>query len=120
MSKQGPNTYKQQMKDTKPGVLSALKRVKDKAIDVTSDILSAPKRIAEKAKEKKFAAEADNYKFVRERKGQPDAGNYTDPLFRARVSAIHDTFDREEAKKKQVGALQKVGGNTVKAGSLNK
>jgi hypothetical protein len=100
----------------KDKALNALQKVKDSVVGVVSDVISAPKRMKEDNKSKKSSAEADNYKFVREHQGKPDEGNYTDPLFRARVNAIHDTFDREESKQKQIKALQKVGGEgTAKA-----
>jgi hypothetical protein len=105
----------------KDKALGALSRMKDKVVDVTSDVISGPKRLSQGMKEDTANAQADNHRFVRENKGKPDAGDASDPLFRARVAAIHDTFDREEAKKKQESALQRqVGGVSGKAAAAEK
>jgi len=85
---------------------SALKRATGKVIDVTSNILSAPARFKGEAQERKADSQYRQQKLINDHRGQPDAGNESDPLFRARVNAIHDTFDREEARQKQTAALQ--------------
>ena len=73
------------------------RKLKDKVVDVTSDILSAPARIRANNAIKRSSEEARILRTVREMKNVPDRGNETDPLFRMRVVANRL---RNESKKK--------------------
>jgi len=95
------------MKDNKSKVVGALKRIKDKTIDVASDVLSAPKVAFYKVREKD-ANEQRNI-IVANRRAKdaaaqgalPKVNNETDPIFRARVNALNNAFDREHERLKK-------------------
>lgn len=72
------------MKNTKQKALSAIKRVKDKVIDKTSDALSLPKRSKHKAEDMASQRRYETFKAVNDMKGVKDRGNASDPLFRGR------------------------------------
>lgn len=76
-----------------------LQALKDKAIDVTSDVLSLPKRAYYGAKQKwsdaSFSLRKKSNQFnalAKNMKGAPDKGNETDPLFRSRVMQRNRSF----------------------------
>jgi len=102
-------------------IIDALKRTKDKVVDVTSDVLSAPSRAISGVKKKvsddfyEFYKNKNNtYKRTREEDeaGKPDAGNESDPLFRYRINALNREFDEEQArqnaKPKQKKSIEKL------------
>jgi len=78
---------------------SIVSKIKNKVVDVTSDILSAPARY----KANKSIAEsnrvADAIKMTREAKGAQDGGDYRDPLFRARATAAAAKVSMKPKKK---------------------
>lgn len=86
--------------------LSALKRVKDKTIDVTSDVLSYPARARGADMERMANDKLAQINLRRTPNSVPDKGNESDPLFRARISEINTAFDREQERRKQEGALK--------------
>lgn len=60
-------------------------RVKNKGVDVASDILSAPKRKYYESKSRGADKKYQTYKMANDAKGVADKGNESDPLFRARA-----------------------------------
>lgn len=88
------------MKNNREKVIGVLKRVKDKVIDKTSDILALPAVLKQRHAEYNADRKIKQIKENRVLKAQdeahvPDAGNETDPLFRYRINAINEAFDRE-------------------------
>lgn len=84
--------------------------IKDKVIDVTSDILSAPKRGIEKMKsddaDYKYNKIIENRRLKQmDEDGVPDKGNESDPLFRYRINEINKAFDMEQKRKEQSKSL---------------
>lgn len=73
---------------------------KNKVIDVASDVLSAPTRIKANLDAEAAARKTADIITVRKMKNVPDKGNYTDPLFRARMNVSGYNFDAEQARKK--------------------
>lgn len=73
--------------------------VKNKVIDKVSDVLSVVPRM----KAKNAIAKADglvaDIKLVREAKGTEDAGDQSDPLFRARANVSNYKSDLEASQK---------------------
>jgi len=63
------------------------KKVKDKVIDTTSDLLSAPSRYKSNKKMAESNRVYDAIKLTKNSEGKPDGGDYKDPLFRARATA---------------------------------
>lgn len=97
------------MKNNKEKLLKVLKKGKDKVVDVASDILSAPSRYASHIKTKnadykynKIMSNRKQKEMFREmdRSGVVDKGNESDPLFRYRLNAINEAFDKELQRKK--------------------
>ena len=80
--------------------MAILKKIKDKAIDIASDVMSAPARIKAANSIKKSDRVYKDAKMVNDYKGKPDEGNYTDPLFRARTNNLHDKAEAKEREKK--------------------
>lgn len=80
--------------------MAIIQKIKNKVIDVASDIMSAPARISAANKTAKADRIFQDAKTVRDNKGKPDSGDYTDPLFRARVNNNNDKFDAEQKAKK--------------------
>lgn len=87
------------MKNTKSKALKALKGLKDKVIDVTSDIISAPVRAIHDSNSRLADKKYKAYKMVNDSKGVQDKGNESDPLFRARVSMRNEQKKALERKK---------------------
>lgn len=73
-----------------------VKKVGEKVVDVASDVLSAPARIKANAQIKQSDRVYKDAKMVNDFKGKPDSGDYTDPLFRARINNLHDKADAQE------------------------
>lgn len=59
--------------------------------------------------EKEANRDADTLRYANQRKGQPDAGNEGDPLFRARVSNV-DAEKRAGQRTQDLNYLNKGGG----------
>jgi len=85
----------------------ALSRIKDTVIDKTSDVLSAPSRMRSNDMTKIANDKYDALKLKGVPANVPDKGDQSDPLFRARINAIHDTFDREAVRQNQTAALKR-------------
>lgn len=86
-------------------VLEALKGAKDKVIDATSSVIAAPAVLKYKLAEDKAnraVARAKEKRALKERDeaGVQDSGHYSDPLFRYRINAINEAFDKEKASAK--------------------
>lgn len=77
-----------------------IKKVGAKVVDVASDVMSAPARISANNSIANSNRIFNDAKTVRDFKGKPDSGDYTDPLFRARVNNMNDKFDAEQKAKK--------------------
>lgn len=65
--------------------------------NAAADVLSAPARIAANNSIAKSTANFQILKTVNQNVGKPDAGNESDPLFRARVMAGNIKFDADQA-----------------------
>jgi hypothetical protein len=79
--------------------MGILNKVKNKVIDVTSDIMSAPARMKSRSAQTKADNEVKMIKMVRESRGRADKGDESDPLFRARVMVNHMKYESDYAKK---------------------
>ena len=77
-----------------------IQNIKNKVIDVASDVMSAPARMKANASIANSTRVFNDAKTVNQNKGKPDSGDYTDPLFRARVNNIQDKLDAEKQAKK--------------------
>lgn len=66
-------------------ISNIIKKVANKVVDVTSDVLSAPARMNAAAAKTKADNDVAAIKTVRAMKGVPDKGDQSDPLFRARA-----------------------------------
>lgn len=81
--------------------MGIIKKVKDKVIDVASDIMSAPARM--KAKKAMVKADQDvaDLKMVREMKSVDSSDmDWRDPLFRARANVSGLKYEAEYARKR--------------------
>jgi len=83
-------------------IKDTIKKVAAKVVDVTSDAISAPARMKANSQIKESTRQFNDAKMVNDYKGKPDEGNYTDPLFRARVNVQNDRFDREQKAAKEM------------------
>lgn len=95
------------MKNNKNKVINALKATKNKVVDVTSNVLAAPAKLVSKVKTQ-FGE--DKYKLLKkknqekamlremDKSGVVDSRNEGDPLFRHRINAINEAFDREHER----------------------
>lgn len=79
-------------------ITDTFKKIKDKVIDVTSDVISAPARIKAAGIKAKADADVSDLKMVSQMKNVTDKGNYTDPLFRARANVSGIKLDMEKKK----------------------
>lgn len=77
-------------------IKQTINKAKEKVIDVASDIISAPARFKASKSIAKSTRIFNDAKMVKDYKGKPDAGDYTDPLFRARINNLHDKADMKE------------------------
>jgi hypothetical protein len=83
--------------------MAIFKKAKDKVIDVASDIMSAPARFSAAKKTAKADRIFNDAKMVKDFKGAPDAGDASDPLFRARINNMHDVADaKRETQEKSI------------------
>lgn len=79
------------MKNNRGQIISALARAKDKVTDKVGGAIAKysysgfKTAVAQSNADRQYKA----YKMVNDSKGKPDAGNESDPLFRARVSMKH-------------------------------
>jgi len=81
--------------------MAVVKKIKNKIIDVASDIMSAPARM--KAKKAMIKADQDvaDIKMVREMKGVDSSDmDWRDPLFRARANVSGLKYEAEYARKR--------------------
>lgn len=85
-------------------IKDTIKKIGAKVIDVASDVMSAPARISAANSIAKSTRVFNDAKTVNDFKGKPDSGDYTDPLFRARVNNINDKFDAEQKARKLLTA----------------
>lgn len=73
-------------KSPKQRVTGFFNPLKAKVVDAASDVMSAPARSKARNAKKRADAEVAMIKMVRAKKGEPDKGNESDPLFRARAN----------------------------------
>lgn len=81
--------------------MAIVKKIKNKIIDVASDIMSAPARM--KAKKAMIKADQDvaDIKMVREMQGVDSSDmDWRDPLFRARANVSGLKYEAEYARKR--------------------
>lgn len=72
-----------------------IKKIGNKIVDVTSDIMSAPARIKANNSKSKADSDVKQIKTVREMKNVPDEGDERDPLFRMRVNVSNMKTDSQ-------------------------
>lgn len=73
-------------------VKNAVGKVQDAAATVIADSFMGGRKAKRQMRQDDF--ETKTLKTVNESKGKPDSGDYTDPLFRARVDAKNIQFDK--------------------------
>lgn len=83
-------------KTPKDKITSVFKAAGAKVKDVASDVMTIPAKAKLNKTMRKDKFEFDTLKTVNQNQGKPDSGDYTDPLFRARVSAKNIAFDKKQ------------------------
>ena len=89
------------MKNTKHFALYALDKIKDK----TADVLSFPARkyygLKSKLVDRQMSRLKDKRKYREMDMAKvPDKGDESDPLFRYRINALNEAFDKEQGRLK--------------------